>query len=94
MGNIEITRGYYMIYYYSLTPDYPALFGILEIDKHTDTGLTLGVISGIGGVIPFLVHKVIVKRRENFNLLISNAVIYLNIITGAGTFLLSADLIN
>ena len=65
-------------------------YGLLEIEKHTQIGLVLGVISGIGGIIPFAVHKVIVKRKEHFNLLISNLLIYLNILTGIGTIVLSA----
>lgn len=64
-------------------------YGALEIDKQTQLGLILGIITGIGGFIPFIVHKIIVNRREHFNLIISNIIIYLNILVGIGTVALS-----
>src|SRR4030065_2258149 len=68
-------------------------YGLLEIEKQSPIGLWLGVIMGIGGVIPFLVHKIFVKRKENFNLPISNIIIYANVVTGIVTVILSARLI-
>lgn len=68
-------------------------YGLLEIEKQSPIGLWLGVIMGIGGMIPFFVHKMLVKRKENFNLLISNIIIYSNIITGIVTIILSARLL-
>ena len=68
-------------------------YGLLEIEKLSPLGLWLGVITGIGGVIPFLVHKIFVKRNERFNSPISNIIIYLNIITGIVTIVLSARLL-
>lgn len=64
-------------------------YGALEIYKQTLSGLTLGIITGIGGLIPFVVHKIIVNRKEHFNLIISNVIIYLNILVGIGTTVLS-----
>jgi hypothetical protein len=46
---------------------------------------TKGVISlvmGVAGFIPFLVHKVLVNKKEHFNSAISNVIIFGNIITG------------
>src|SRR6056297_3265928 len=57
-------------------------YGLLEIDKLTPIGLILGIITGFGGLIPFLIHKKIYKRERQFNLKISNTLIYSNIITG------------
>ena len=57
-------------------------YGVVEIDKLSIIGLIIGIITGIGVVIPFIIHKVIVKKTEHFNLLISNMVIYFNILTG------------
>lgn len=68
-------------------------YGVLEIDKGSSIGLILGIITGIGGVIPFIVHKLIVKRDGHFNLLISNFIIYFNILTGVGLIFLTAGLI-
>lgn len=64
-------------------------YGVLEIERLSHIGLFLGIITGIGGLIPFLVHKVLVVRKDKFNLHISNALIGLNIITGIITFVLS-----
>lgn len=57
-------------------------YGAIELEKVSTAGLTIGIITGIGGVIPFLVHKIFINRAEHFKLLISNIIIYLNIITG------------
>lgn len=68
-------------------------YGVIEIDKVTEAGLIIGLITGISGLIPFIVHKVIVKREEHFNLIISNFIIYFNILTGIGLIFLTAGLI-
>ena len=57
-------------------------YGLIEIERLSMIGLILGIILGVGGIIPFLVHKVVVKRKGHFNRLISNAVIYLNVLLG------------
>ena len=66
-------------------------YGALEIEKYSNIGLILGIISGIGGIIPFLIHKIIVKQKEHFNIIISNILIYFNILTGIGLLILSAQ---
>jgi len=68
-------------------------YGLLEIEKQSAQGLRLGIIMGIAGVIPFLVHKLFVKRKDRFNLPISNIIIYSNILTGIVTIILSARLL-
>ncbi len=65
------------------------LYGLVEIEKKSLAGMIIGIIAGAGGLIPFLVHKIIVKRKDHFNLLISNVIIYLNIASGFGTIILS-----
>lgn len=57
-------------------------YGAIEIEKTSTIGLTFGIIMGIAGIIPFLVHKIFIKRKEHFNLIISNLIIYLNIFSG------------
>ncbi len=64
-------------------------YGVLEIEKQSMVGLILGIISGVGGFIPFLVHKLLFKKREHFNLIVSNLIIYGNMITGLITVILS-----
>jgi hypothetical protein len=65
-------------------------YGILEIENQSYIGLILGIITGAGGIIPFLVHKIFIKREDRFNLTISNLIIYLNIITGIALIIFSA----
>lgn len=65
-------------------------YGAVEIEKGSGAGFIIGLVSGIGGVIPFLVHKIIVKRKDRFNKLVSNSIIYLNIVAGCGLIILSA----
>lgn len=64
-------------------------FGLIEIYKQTSTGMIIGIISGVGGLIPFIVHKLLIKKDESFNKKISNMIIFLNIFTGLGTMLFS-----
>jgi len=68
-------------------------YGLIKIESQSPQGLRLGIIFGIAGIIPFLVHKIFVKRKDHFNLLISNVLIYLNILTGIATIVLSLRLI-
>ena len=64
-------------------------FGLLAIERQSFLGYFIGIMSGAGGLIPFLVHKVLIRRDEHFNSRISNILIYSNIIAGTGTFILS-----
>ena len=65
-------------------------YGLIEIEKNSTIGLIFSIITGIGGVIPFIVHKIIVRKKNQFNLLISNAIIYLNVLSGVSLLFLSA----
>ena len=68
-------------------------YGLLEIENKSVTGLALGVVFGIGGVIPLIVHKIAVKREDCFNRLISSVIIYINTAVGAGLALLAGRLL-
>lgn len=65
-------------------------FGLIEIVKTSTVGLIIGIIMGISGVMPFIVHKIIVRKKNHFNLLISDAIIYLNVLSGVSLSFLSA----
>lgn len=67
-------------------------YGLVEIEKNSTIGLLLGIILGIGGVIPSIVHKVFFKTPDQFSLPISNAIIYLNILSGISLLFLSVRL--
>ncbi len=69
-------------------------YGLVEIERQTMLGFIIGLITGIGGLLPFVVHKIIVKREGQFNKLISNILIYLNIVTGIGTIILCVHFLN
>jgi len=68
-------------------------WGLLEIEKQTTIGLMLGIILGLGGVAPAIVHKIAFKKADQFNLPISNAIIVLNIFSGIGLLILSISMI-
>ncbi len=68
-------------------------WGLIEIEKQSTFGLILGIILGIGGVLPAIVHKIVFKKADQFNLPISNAIIFLNVLSGIGLLVLSLSLI-
>lgn len=57
-------------------------YGLIEIEKLSAVGLIISIIFGVSGIVPFFVHKVFVKRKGHFNLIVSNMIIYLNALTG------------
>lgn len=67
--------------------------GALGVEKLTWWGGYIAVLAGIGGTIPFLVHKVIVRRDGYFDSTISSGIIYLNLLTGILTVIIGAGLI-
>jgi len=67
-------------------------WGLIELYQQTTTGMIIGVITGVGGLIPIIVHKLLVKKEEHFNRPISDIIMVLNAITGISTIVLSAKL--
>lgn len=66
--------------------------GAIGIEKQTSAGNIIAIVTGVGGLMPFLVHKVIVKRQEYFNSTLSNCIIYLNILTGISVVTVAVSL--
>jgi hypothetical protein len=64
-------------------------YGLIEILNDSAAGQVLGIIAGTGGVIPFIVHKILFKKPDKFNLPVSGAIIYLNLLSGIGLVFLS-----
>ena len=64
-------------------------YGLILLERQSLLGYFIGIISGIGGLLPFLVHKIMFRKEGHFNRSISNILIYSNIIAGIGTSLLS-----
>ena len=57
-------------------------YGLIEVSTFSRQGLIISFILGIGGIIPFLVHKIFFRRNGHFDSFISNTIIYLNALTG------------
>ena len=57
-------------------------YGFYCIIQYPQMKTIISIIVGISGFIPFLVHKVFINKKEYFNKLISNIVIYGNIVSG------------
>ena len=68
-------------------------WGAVEIEKKTTTGAIIGLIAGIGGLLPFAVHKLLVKKKGYFESTTSNVIIYLNVLAGIATALLAVLLL-
>jgi hypothetical protein len=60
-------------------------WGAVELGKSTTTGTIIALIAGVGGLIPFLVHKLLIKKKGYFDSTISNIIIYLNVLAGIAT---------
>ena len=57
-------------------------YGLYCIIQYPQTKVIISTVIGAAGFLPFIVHKIIVKRKEHFNKRISNILIFGNIITG------------
>ena len=64
-------------------------WGLVEIFNQSTLGLIIGITSGLGGPIPFIVHKLLMKKVGHFDKPISNVIMTLNILTGIITIILS-----
>jgi hypothetical protein len=57
-------------------------YGLIELERMSRVGSILGIVLGAGGLLPLLIHKFLASRKDRFALFISNAIIYLNVVTG------------
>lgn len=57
-------------------------YGLIEVVKQSAAGYIFCIIFGFGGLLPFIVHMLLVRKNDRFNLFISKFFIYLNSITG------------
>lgn len=64
-------------------------YGVIAIEKSSTIGFILGIILGIGGVVPAIVHKILFSDPRHFNLPLSSAIIYLNVVSGIALLILS-----
>jgi hypothetical protein len=68
-------------------------WGAVELGKQNTAGEIIALIAGVGGLIPFLVHKLLVKKKGYFESAASNIIIYLNILAGLATIILAVLLL-
>lgn len=57
-------------------------YGLYCIIQYPQTRFIIAILIGTAGLIPFLVHKIIVSRKDHFNKPISNIIIFGNVISG------------
>ena len=57
-------------------------YGLYGIIQYPQMKTIIAIVIGIAGFLPFLVHKIFVNKKEYFNKLVSNILIYGNIISG------------
>lgn len=63
-------------------------YGLLELYLTTTTGLIAGIVCGISGIIPLLVHNLLVRREGKFQLPISQIIIWFSAVSGVSLFIL------
>lgn len=51
-------------------------YGLYALVEHPGARTPVGVVIGLAGLLPWLVHKVVVARPEHFGSVMSNVVIY------------------
>jgi hypothetical protein len=64
-------------------------FGVIEIERQTALKQAIAIIAGIGGLMPFVVHKVLIKKVGYFDSAVSNTIIFLNVLTGIAVIALT-----
>ena len=64
-------------------------WGLVEIEKLTAISQIIALIAGTGGILPFILHKVIVRKIGYFDSLTSNIIIVLNMLAGATLIVMS-----
>jgi hypothetical protein len=57
-------------------------YGFYAIIQFPQSKTIISIIMGAAGFVPFLFHKIIVNRKEHFNKIISNIIIFGNRVSG------------
>jgi hypothetical protein len=65
------------------------LYGLIEIEKQSSAGNIFCLVFGISGLLPFVVHSLLVKKENRFNLVISKILIHSNTVSGILLLILS-----
>jgi hypothetical protein len=57
-------------------------YGTIELAWRTTAGYAFGILFGIAGLLPFVVHEVLVRRKGHFNRFLSRLIMYANPLLG------------
>jgi hypothetical protein len=60
-------------------------WGAIEVQNQSTTGFVIALVAGVGGLLPFVIHKLLVKKKGYFDSGISNTIIFLNLSAGIFT---------
>jgi len=61
-------------------------YGLIEVHRGSTTGMILGVVFGVSGLLPLLVHRFVVPWPERFNRPFSRILFLLNALAGIALF--------
>jgi uncharacterized membrane protein YhaH (DUF805 family) len=79
--------------YWIPSASYPIIllvfYGTIELARHTLFGYIISLIFGFGGLLPFLIHGVLVRRNDHFNRIISWLIVYANMAAGIVLLIIS-----
>jgi len=64
-------------------------YGAIELAWGTLLGSIISLILGFGGLLPFFVHGVLVRRKVHFNRITSWLTIYANMVVGIALLIIS-----
>jgi hypothetical protein len=63
--------------------------GTIELEKSSTAGTVIGVIAGVCGLLPFVIHHIVFRRINRFDTVASTTIIYLTIASGIVTIISS-----
>ncbi|MDR2962407.1 MAG: hypothetical protein LBU90_02010 [Bacteroidales bacterium] len=58
-------------------------YGFYALIAYPHAQQIVAIAAGASGFVPFLVHKILVRKKEHFNKAISNVLIFANVVSGA-----------
>ncbi len=67
--------------------------GAIGVAEQAWWGTYLATLIGIGGTVPFLVHKVFARKQGYFDSIISSSIIVLNLLAGLAVVIVAAGII-
>ena len=69
------------------------IYGIIPVYNNSRIGLAIAIVTGAGGVLPLMVHKLILPKQGKFEGIVSNVIMYGNAAVATIVLFLSIRLI-